>query len=128
MIGIYSIAWLGLVVVAIANGAARTMLYGKYMKELTAHQISCFTGMTLIGLSTWILNLVWKLESAGQAAAIGLIWLGLTIAFEFLFGHYVMKQPWSRLRQDYDITRGRLWLLVLIWTAIVPYVVFALTS
>ena len=128
MIWKYTPAWLGLVVVAIINGAVRNEVYGKHLKELTAHQISCFTGMALIGLCTWVLNLWWKLESAGQAMTIGLIWLGLTVVFEFLFGHYVMKHPWSRLFHDYDIHRGRLWLLVLVWTTIVPYVVFALAS
>ena len=128
MIWKYTIAWLGLVVVAIINGAVRNEVYGKHLKELTAHQISCFTGMALIGLCTWVLNLWWKLESAGQAMTIGLIWLGLTVVFEFLFGHYVMKYLWSRLFHDYDIHRGRLWLLVLVWTTIVPYVVFALAS
>ena len=62
------------------------------------------------------------------ALAIGGIWLALTVAFEFLFGHYVMGHPWSRLFHDYNLLEGRLWVLVLVWTFIAPYVFYRLGS
>lgn len=41
-----------------------------------------------------------------KALAIGCIWLMLTPSFEFLFGHYVMGHPWSRLLYDYNLFAG----------------------
>jgi len=38
----------------------------------------------------------------------------LTVAFEFLAGHYVFGTPWHQLVADYNIFRGRIWVLVLI--------------
>ncbi len=122
----YTIAWLGLVVVAIINGAIREKGYKKYMSELRAHQVSTVTGIILFGIFIYILSLIWKIQSAGQAITIGLLWLALTIAFEFVFGHFVMKHPWSKLLHDYNILKGRLWLLILIWTTIAPYVFYKL--
>ncbi|MCK5058054.1 MAG: hypothetical protein KAT34_15480 [Candidatus Aminicenantes bacterium] len=122
----YTIAWLGLVVVAIINGAIREKGYKKYMSELRAHQVSTVTGIILFGIFIYILSLIWKIQSAGQAITIGLLWLALTIAFEFVFGHFVMKHPWSKLLNDYNILKGRLWLLILIWTTIAPYVFYKL--
>ncbi len=128
MIVKYMIAWVGSVVIAIINGAIRERGYKEFVGELRAHRISTFTGIILFGLCVWILNLIWKIQSVGQAMTIGLIWLALTVAFEFLFGHYVMKNPWSKLLQDYNILKGRFWVLVLIWITIAPYIFYKLSS
>jgi hypothetical protein len=45
---------------------------------------------------------------------LGLAWVFATIAFEFGFGHWIAGHPWSRLFTDYDLTAGRIWLLVLL--------------
>jgi hypothetical protein len=52
--------------------------------------------------------------------------LCLTVAFEFLFGHYVANHPLSRLIQDYNLLSGRLWALVLLAVTAAPYVVYKL--
>ena len=120
----YTVSWIGMVIIAIMNGVIRDTLYGKRLGELTAHQISTFTLIVLSGLYLWLLGLAWKIPSSNQAITIGFIWLTLTVAFEFLFGHYVMKHPWTRLFQDYNIFKGRIWVLVLIWITIAPYVFY----
>lgn len=128
MILTYTIAWIGLVIVAIINGTIREKGYRKYVGELRAHQISTITGIILFGACIYIFSLIWKIQSANQAITIGLIWLALTIVFEFVFGHFVMKHPWDKLLHDYNILKGRLWLLILIWTTIAPYVFYMLSN
>jgi hypothetical protein len=44
----------------------------------------------------------------------------MTVLFEFVFGHYVLKTSWEVLLADYRIWQGRLWSLVLIREAIAP--------
>ena len=44
----------------------------------------------------------------------------LTIAFECLFGHYVMGLSWQSIWADYNVFQGRLWPLVLIVTLFGP--------
>ena len=39
---------------------------------------------------------------------IGLLWLCLTLAFEFLFGHFVVGAAWERLAADYNLVKGGL--------------------
>jgi hypothetical protein len=53
---------------------------------------------------------------------IGLFWMALTVAFEFLFFHYVGGHPWPALLANYDLLNGRIWVLLLAWIAIAPYV------
>lgn len=125
---LYAIAWLGLVGLAILNGLAREKTYGRLMKELSAHQLSTLTGLFLFGTYAWILTGIYRIESAVQALVIGGMWLILTILFEFVFGHYVIGHPWPRLLHDYNLRQGRVWLLVLVWTALAPYLFFRMHS
>lgn len=122
----YTLAWLILMVTAIINGAIRESVYKNSLGELHAHQLSTLTGIILFGVIIWSLSRWWPLPSAKQAWTVGLIWLAMTIAFEFLFGHFVAGHPWSTLLQDYNIFAGRVWPLVLIWTTIAPYVFYKL--
>jgi len=122
----YLLAWLPMVLIAILNGVLRQAWYAKYMSELRAHQLSTLTGILLFGIYIWSLTRLWKLESSGQALAIGFIWLGLTVVFEFTFGHFVAGHPWRRLLQDYDLLTGRVWVLVLIWVTLAPYLFYRL--
>jgi hypothetical protein len=94
--------------------------------ELHAHQISTVTGILLFGVYIWMLVRIWRPTSTGQALTIGLVWLGMTVAFEFLFGHYVAKRPWRDLLHDYNLFAGRVWLVVLVWVTLAPYLFYQL--
>ena len=122
----YVLAWIPMVFIAIANGAMREGWYGKHWSELQAHQVSTATGVLLFGVYIWVLMRIWRPESAEQAMTIGLVWLGMTVAFEFLFGHYVAKRSWSELLRDYNLFAGRVWLVVLVWVTLAPYLFYRL--
>ena len=122
----YVLAWIPMVFIAIINGAIREGWYGKHLSELQAHQVSTVTGVLLFGVYIWVLIRIWRPASAGQALTIGLVWLGMTVAFEFLFGHYVAKRSWSDLLHDYNLFAGRVWLVVLAWVTIAPYLFYRL--
>ena len=119
----YSLFWLGMPVAAILNAAVREKAYKNSIGELAAHQLSTLTLLILIAIYTWLISLGWKLESTGEALTVGAVWLVLTVAFEFGFGRLVMKHPWERLFYDYNIFKGRIWMLVLIWTFLAPLVI-----
>ncbi|MBI4807818.1 MAG: hypothetical protein HY799_02550 [Nitrosomonadales bacterium] len=106
------------------NGALRESTYGKFVSELSAHQISCLTGILLFAVVIRQYVRLWPPVSAREAWQIGLFWMGLTVAFEFLFFHYVGGHSWQVLLANYDISAGRLWPLILLWVAVAPYVFF----
>lgn len=116
----YIIAWVPMAVIAILNGALREYGYARYMRELSAHQLSSVTAIILFGIYIWYLIKILRPNSQAHALFIGLIWLLITIVFEFIFGHYIMGHPWSRLLHDYNLLAGRVWLLVLLWTTLAP--------
>ncbi|MFY9973129.1 MAG: hypothetical protein WAK53_02640 [Chromatiaceae bacterium] len=117
----YILAWLPMVAIAIANGVVREAWYGSQLGELRAHQVSTLSAVVLLGLYMgWVIRR-WPPRSGARALGVGALWLGLTLAFEFLFGHYVAGHSWDRLVRDYDLLSGRLWPLVLLWVAAAPY-------
>ena len=120
----YLLAWFPMILLAIVNGTVREAWYGKQLSELRAHQVSTASGILLFSLYIWLILHLWKPASANQALAIGFLWLCLTVAFEFLFFHYVMGHLWSRLLHDYNIFAGRVWVVVLIWLTVTPYVFY----
>ncbi|MEW6182118.1 MAG: hypothetical protein AB1500_02920 [Bacillota bacterium] len=122
----YALAWIPMVLIAVLNGALREGWYGKRIGELRAHQVSTVTGLLVFGVYIWGVTRVWPLESVGMALAVGLVWLALTVVFEFLFGHYVAGHSWQRLLRDYNLFAGRLWVLVLLWITAAPYVFYRL--
>jgi hypothetical protein len=64
------------------------------------------------------------LRSLGQAVVVGLIWLVLTVLFEFAMGRYVSRQSWEQLLQAYNLFAGSLWPLLLVTVAVLPALVF----
>ena len=122
------LVWLLLALVATANGIVRQFTYGRMFTDLAAHQISTVTAILACAALVWVVNRKWPIESASQAITIGVIWLLLTIAFEFGFGHFIAGHSWERLLADYNIMNGRVWLLFLLWIVVLPFVIFRLAA
>ena len=120
----YIAAWFVMLLVSIANGAARDFTYGKQMSELAAHQLSTLTSVLLLGAVIFAFVHFFPPASGQEAIFIGLFWMVLTIAFEFLFFHFVGGHSWAQLLANYNILEGRVWVVVLAWVAVAPYVFF----
>ncbi|WP_338733470.1 hypothetical protein [Mangrovimonas cancribranchiae] len=122
----YFFAWFPMVLVAILNGLFREKVVANKFNELQAHQLSTLSMIVFFGIYVWVLFKIWQPESTNQTLLIGLLWLVLTVIFEFLFGHYVVGHSWSKLLLDYNILKGRVWGLFLIWITVSPYVIYHL--
>jgi hypothetical protein len=128
VIGRYVGFWFFLLVVAVANGALREEVYRRHVGELTAHQISSLTGVAVFFVVTYLASGQWRIRTAHEASMIGVIWCGMTIAFEFVFGRLVMGRPWGQLFGDYDLLAGRVWVLVLVAIVFLPYAAYRLRA
>jgi hypothetical protein len=90
------------------------------LSRIRANQLSVLTGSATIAVLTIAF---WRWVGIGTPAmawAIGAFWMVLTIAFEFGFGRLVTGASWEGLWGDYDLSRGRLWPLVLLTTLVAP--------
>ncbi len=107
---------------AIANGVARDWLLAPRLGPDLALPLSGIILSVLILVVTWLLIGRLGRLSRSQYACVGALWLGATLAFEWLFGHYVVGVSWGSLLASYDPRAGNLWLLVLVTTAAAPYI------
>jgi hypothetical protein len=116
------LVWLLLLVAASLNGAVREAVLIPQLGDGGGRAISTVTLCVLILLLTY-LTIGWIGPRTGaEAWMVGGTWVMLTLAFEFLAGHYLFGHPWSRLLEDYDVMRGRIWILALMTTFIAPRV------
>jgi len=116
--------WFAFPFIAIFNATLRELIYKKPLGDLAAHQISTLTGIIIFAIVFYFIFKKWKIELPKHAVFVGLIWLVLTILFEFGFGHYVMGNSWEKLFHDYNLAEGRVWSLFLVWVTIAPYIFY----
>lgn len=116
--------WLLFMFLAIGNAILREGVYSSFLDELRAHQLSTFTLMTLFIIGTYLVFCFTQINLTDQQAFLmGSIWLILTICFEFLAGHYAFGNSWDKLLADYNILKGRIWILIPLTTLIAPYLI-----
>ena len=113
------LGWLALPVAAVVNGGLRDVTYGKRMGRTASHSLAVLP--LIVAILTWAsaLERRWPLPSRRAAVRVGLLWLGLTLVFEFGMGA-VRGTPREELLAEYDVRRGHLWPLVLPAAALAP--------
>ena len=116
-----TLGWLLLFVVMFANGAIRVLVLQPQLGEDRARQVASLSGVVLVLLVSWLFVRVSPGATSPQLWWVGVAWLIATVAFEFLFGHFVSGLGWHALLADYNILRGRLWSLILIGVCLGPW-------
>jgi len=114
--------WLGILVLAIANGSLREAVLIPAFGMLTGLVIS---GVLLSGfiLAAAYFTLSWfGRRSVTGYTAIGFGWVCLTLIFEFTFGYFAQGKSWAQLLEAYTFRDGNIWPVVLVVAAIAPYV------
>ena len=112
--------WLVLLVVAIANGGFRQSVLIPRVGTQAGHIISTLMLCAGILIATCAAARWLSPSTPRDAITIGAAWLALTLAFEFGFGRYRGKS-WGELFADYNVLKGRIWILVLVTTAAAPW-------
>ena len=116
-----TLGWLLLFVVMFANGAIRVLVLQPQLGEDRARQVASLSGVPLVLLVSWLFVRVSPEARSAQLWWVGVAWFIATVAFEFLFGHFVSGLSWHALLADYNILRGRLWSLILISVCLGPW-------
>jgi hypothetical protein len=105
--------WLLLFGVAFSLGAVRELLIAPAIGEPLAHVVGTLAFVAvLLGITVAFVRRIRPRCSLTDLWLVGVLWLALTLAFEFLFFHYAAGKPWEALLADYNLLRGRIWLLV----------------
>lgn len=116
------VAWITMLVGAVLNGVLREKILAPRIGSV-ALSLSAVTGALIFTLITYLL-LKWlhKVYATQALITLGIIWLLLTVVFEFTFGHYVLGKDWSELWAAYDLRTGNLWSALLLYIVFLPFI------
>lgn len=118
--------WAAIIPLAIANGMLRDAVLVRSFGQSRARTIS---GLSLSAvIMTWtLLTITWiPFPRPLPYVGVGLLWVALTVAFEFLFGRLVARKSWRELLRPYRFEGGDIWPIVLIVVAASPLAAAAL--
>jgi hypothetical protein len=108
-------------VVMSLNGIFRVKVLAPRWGEVWAGVGSAASGIALIQLVARQAMQSGAAPSRAQRVGIASLWLCLTVGFEFIFGHYVDRKPWTELLANYKLLDGHLWPLVLASLVCAPF-------
>lgn len=116
------IVWLAMLFMASLNGGMREALLVPVMGPDLARAVSTLLLCAIVLLLTYFAIRWIDPRSPGDAWVIGAMWVALTLGFEFLAGHFLFGNPWSELLEEYNVFRGRIWILAVVTILVAPWV------
>ena len=108
-----TMVWFGFAVVAVGGGIFRVVWLEPRMGERLANITETLMLAIVLASLMWI-AVPWLIPGLRRKdlTRLGVFWVTLTLAFEFLFGHFVDGASWAALFANYDVSAGRLWILI----------------
>lgn len=116
-----TLIWLMIVVIAIANGAVREKLLIPIIGSGISLPVSGLLLSLLIFIVAYVSVPYFGYGERNGYIAVGVLWFFLTLAFEFLFGHFIGGKPWADILQVFNIRSGDLFAIALITTLVSPW-------
>jgi len=112
--------WFLLAVLAILNGILREKALIPGLGASAGLKISGVTLSVVILLVSWLALPWYGPLPSFQYWLIGLVWLLMTVLFEFGFGHFIARKSYAELLDAYNVAKGNPWVAVLIATFFSP--------
>lgn len=113
--------WFVIIAAETSQGIARTFWLAPLVGDFRARQMAVFTGSAII-LAITALFIRWIGPRTRRAAlATGVLWLGLTLAFEIGLGR-ATGASWDRITEDYDPRRGGLLVIGMLVLVLAPLI------
>lgn len=115
--------WLVILLTAILNAVIREEVIAPLTGAAFALPVSGVSLAILVFAITWFSVPFIAASGAKTYLFVGLLWLVLTLAFEFLLAYFVVGEVWRELMQLFDVLDGNLFVVVLLVITIAPWAV-----
>ena len=116
--------WILIACGEILNGNFRVRFLQKRFGQKRAKQMSFISGSIIIFIICWF-SLPWINPSTiDDCFIIGLIWMILMACVDIYFGRYVFHYKWETILDDFDLRKGNLLSLGMIFLFFCPSIVF----
>lgn len=116
--------WCVLLFLAILNGGFREAVLVPGLGRGVGYAMSTVMLSALIVLVGWMATPWIAPRSIQDAWIVGVVWLLLTLLFDFGAGHFLFRRSWTELMTGYNLLAGRIWLIVLVVTLLTPVLAF----
>lgn len=114
------VVWIGILLLAIANGVLREAFLIPILGEISGLILSgILLSICIIFAVNFTLPWIGRTQVANYVL-IGIGWLCITLLFEFSFGR-AQGKSWQQLFEAYLFKDGNIWPIVLLVTGMSPY-------
>jgi len=118
--------WLLVMAVEFVHGTLRWIFLRPRVGDLRSGQIGVLTGSVLFLLIVYFCEPWMTLRGFADCLRVGLLWVVLTVVFEWNFGHYVIGRSWESLAAEYNLSHGGLMPVGLAIFAMTPWMAWRL--
>lgn len=120
---LYSLrAWVAMAVLAVLNGGVRELLLIPRVGGYPGHVLSTALLVVAIVVVAFVyFDRTAILHTRSESLTIGVLWVLLTVGFEFVVG-YVEGTPVAVTLAQYDVLAGQVWIVVPITLFVAPLI------
>ncbi len=118
-----ALVWLGIACLAVGNGVVRETIITPRFGEGIGLPLSGLALSIVIFTVTYFTFSFVGAKGKPTCFFIGIQWVLMTLAFEFIFGYFVAGKSWAALLNIFNITTGDLFTIVLLVSLLSPYIV-----
>lgn len=105
--------WVFVAVAATMNGMFRSLFLVPRVGEYASHVLSVLILMIVVLLlSSVLVNKILREYGNSDLFLIGTLWVALSVSVDFVFEDDVLNLPWRMILHDYNLSAGRIWILV----------------
>ena len=112
--------WIVIIAAESIHGVLRSRLLVPIVGDLPARQIGVAIGTLLVLTIAYLFGPWLQARAPRVLLGVGMLWVVLTVLFEFVLGRLVLEVPWQRIVSDYDVTGGGYMLFGLLFLALSP--------
>jgi hypothetical protein len=118
-----ALIWVGIALAETLNGIFRVRFLNRRFGDRGARRVGVLTGSALIFLIGWF-TVPWiGPSSLPESMVVGVCWLMLMLGFDIGFGRLVFRASWKRIASDFDLTKGNLLALGMVFLLLTPLAV-----
>lgn len=115
--------WIGIAVAETLHGIIRVKLLNRRLGDRRARLVGVFIGSCIILIIGWF-SIPWIGPTTDSGSLlIGALWLVLMLGFDIALARLVFRFSWRRIALDFDITKGNLLALGMLFLFFTPLLV-----
>lgn len=120
--------WFAIIFAESVHGTLRQVFLAPLVGDFRARRIAFFIGLVLIfGIAYLFIRWI-NAPNTKSLFAVGVMWMILTVFFEFSLGLFVLNYSCERMFEDYDVSKGGLMGFGLIFMAFTPFLALKLNQ